>query len=143
MIALEQALTSAEPERYVRTFIDGGAPMAALLHEAVRRRIAAEYPAQLLDAIGETVGSEFPPRMPAVPLPGIDGSFPSLDEPLSERELQVLRLISAGLPNRQIAQELVITEGTVKTHAHSIYSKLAVHNRTEAVARARELELLN
>ncbi len=117
--------------------------MAALLHEAVRRRIAAEYPAQLLDAIGETVGSEFPPRMPAVPLPGIDGSFPSLDEPLSERELQVLRLISAGLPNRQIAQELVITEGTVKTHAHSIYSKLAVHNRTEAVARARELELLN
>lgn len=143
MIALEQALSSAEPERYVRTFVDEGAPMAALLHEAVRRRIAAEYPAQLLDAIGETVGSEFTPRMPAAPLPGIDGSFPSLDEPLSERELQVLSLISAGLPNRQIAQELVITEGTVKAHAHSIYSKLAVHNRTEAVARSRELELLN
>ncbi len=141
MIALEQALTSAEPERYVRTFIDGGAPMAALLHEAVRRRIAAEYPAQLLDAIGETVGSDFTPSKPAAPFPGIDS--PSLDEPLSERELQVLRLISAGLPNRQIAQELVITEGTVKTHAHRIYSKLAVHNRTEAVARARELELLN
>ena len=143
MIALEQALSSAEPEHYVRTFVDEGAPMAALLQEAVRRRIAAEYPAQLLDAIGETVGSEFTPRMPAAPLPGIDGSFPSLDEPLSERELQVLRLISAGLPNRQIAQELVITEGTVKAHAHSIYSKLAVHNRTEAVARSRELELLN
>ena len=115
--------------------------MATLLHEAVRRRIAAEYPAQLLDAIGETIGFDFTPSKPAAPLLGIDP--PSLDEPLSERELQVLHLISAGLPNRQIAQELVITEGTVKAHAHSIYSKLAVHNRTEAVARARELELLN
>ena len=60
----------------------------------------------------------------------------------SERELEVLRLIVAGLTNREIAEELVVSLGTIKTHINHIYQKLAVHNRTQAVARARELELV-
>lgn len=140
MLSLEQALTSAETEGYVRTFIDGGEPMTILLHEAVRRRITPEYSSQLLEAAGDT--AHLGPERQS-PSERSGGYASHLEDPLSDRELQVLHLISSGLPNRQIAQELVITEGTVKAHAHSIYSKLAVHNRTEAVARARELDLLN
>ena len=65
-----------------------------------------------------------------------------LVEPLSERELQVLRLIVAGLSNRQIAQDLVISLGTAKTHIHNIYGKLEVSNRAQAIARAQEFELV-
>ena len=66
----------------------------------------------------------------------------SLVEPLSERELEVLRLIATGLTNQEIAGTLVVALGTVKAHTASIYSKLNVHNRTQAVARARELLIL-
>ena len=72
-------------------------------------------------------------------LPGLEAS---LLDPLKERELQVLRLIAAGLSNREIAGELFLTEGTVKSYTHQIYSKLGVHRRTEAVEKARELGLL-
>jgi LuxR family maltose regulon positive regulatory protein len=65
-----------------------------------------------------------------------------LVEPLSERELQVLRLIVAGLSNRQIAQDLVISLGTAKTHIHNIYGKLDVSSRAQAIARAREFNLV-
>lgn len=64
-------------------------------------------------------------------------------EPLTERELEVINLIAAGLTNRDIAAQLVIAPGTVKRHAHNIYTKLNVSNRTEAVAKARELELFS
>jgi LuxR family maltose regulon positive regulatory protein len=67
---------------------------------------------------------------------------PGLIEPLSERELEVLELVAQGLSNRQIAERLFITVGTVKSHAHNIYGKLAVQRRTEAIARARELGLV-
>jgi LuxR family maltose regulon positive regulatory protein len=70
----------------------------------------------------------------ATALPGI--------EPLSERELEVLRLLAAGRSNPQIARELYLAVGTVKSHVHRIYGKLLVRNRTEAVARSRELGLL-
>ncbi len=65
-----------------------------------------------------------------------------LFEPLSERELEVLRLVADGLSNREIADKLIIGVGTVKTHVHHIYSKLDVSGRTQAVARAREIELI-
>jgi ATP/maltotriose-dependent transcriptional regulator MalT len=68
---------------------------------------------------------------------------PGPTEPLSERELEVLRLLAAGLSNAEVAHELVIAAGTVKTHTASIYSKLDVNNRTRAVARARDLGLLD
>jgi DNA-binding CsgD family transcriptional regulator/pimeloyl-ACP methyl ester carboxylesterase len=84
-------------------------------------------------------------------LPGVDTQArqprtnlqPGLADPLSERELEVLRLLAAGLSNAEVAHELVIAAGTVKTHTASIYSKLEVNNRTRAVARARELGLLD
>jgi len=127
--ALEQALALAEPEGYVRTFVDEGEPMASLLRRALSQGIAPNYVARLLAAFGE----EARPAAPAME---------SLLEPLSERELEVLRLVVAGLSNPEIAEELVIAVSTVKSHINHIYGKLAVETRTRAVARARELGLL-
>ena len=127
--SLEQALLFAEPEGYVRTFLDEGEPMARLLRCALSRGVAPNYVARLLAAFGE----EVEPASPAVE---------SLIEPLSEREIQVLRLVTAGLSNPEIAQELFIAVSTVKSHINHIYGKLDVRSRTQAAARARELNLL-
>ena len=137
---LEHALALAEPEGFVRLFVDEGPPMAALLSGLLRRRRedvsrngeSVEYAAELLGRFAvETSGGE---GAQAAPLPGL--------EPLSERELEVLRLLAAGRSNPQIARELYLAVGTVKSHVHRIYGKLLVRNRTEAVARSRELGLL-
>jgi len=131
LAALERALSLAEPEGYVRTFVDAGAPMAALLRIAASRGIAAapgvaqDYVGKLLAAFGEVASPSAP-----------------LIEPLSERELEVLRLLAAGLSNREIAAELFLAVGTVKKHTSNIYGKLNVHKRTQAVARAKELGLV-
>jgi LuxR family maltose regulon positive regulatory protein len=126
LAALERALSLAEGEGYVRTFADKGAPMAALLRRAAAEGIKPEYAGKLLAACAE---GEARPASPPV-------------EPLSERERTVLRLIAAGLANREIAQELVVSLNTVKSHVKSVYGKLDAHNRTQAVNRARELGLL-
>jgi LuxR family maltose regulon positive regulatory protein len=133
MIALGRALSLAEPEGYVRTFVDEDAPMAALLRQAVSRGIARDYVGELLAA--------FEPGIGDIPLP-LHPSAPLLAERLSEREIEVLQLIAAGLSNREIAQKLFIEVGTVKTHINNLYGKLEVHSRTQAIARARELRLL-
>ncbi|MBN1136192.1 MAG: hypothetical protein JXM73_06385, partial [Anaerolineae bacterium] len=127
--ALEQALSLAEPEGYVRIFADEGAPLADLLRQAAARGAAPEYVGRLLAAIraGE--------RGPAPDIPG-------LVEPLADREIEVLRLIAAGLSNQEIAEELVVAVSTVKWHINNLYGKLGVSSRTQAIARARELELL-
>jgi len=127
--ALDRALALAEPEGYIRLFADEGEPMAALLRQAAARGVAVEYVAKLLGALSPS---------PLSPLPGV----PLPIEPLSERELQVLRLVAAGLTNQQIADELVVVVATVKAHINRIYRKLDVTNRVQAVARARELNLL-
>jgi LuxR family maltose regulon positive regulatory protein len=132
LLALERALSLAEPEGYVRTFVDEGAPMAALLQEAAARGMASEYVGQLLDVLGREGIGKASPR----------AHTPALIEPLSERELEVLRLIAVGLSNPEIAEHLYVSTNTIKAHAKSIYRKLDVHNRTQAVNRARELELL-
>jgi LuxR family maltose regulon positive regulatory protein len=124
--ALKQVLALAEPEGYMRTFVDEGPPMAKLLRHALSQGIAPSYVARLLAAFGETTE---PTAQPLV-------------EPLSERELEVLRLVAAGLSNREIAQELVIAVSTVKSHTNHIYGKLGVKNRTQAAAWAKELNLL-
>jgi LuxR family maltose regulon positive regulatory protein len=123
--ALDRALSLAEPEEYVRTFINKGQPMADLLRRLVASTAGSAYASDLLAAFDPTVSAGQP-----------------LVEPLSERELEVLRGIAAGLSNREIAAELVITVGTTKWHINNIFGKLQVRRRTEAVARARELGLL-
>ena len=80
---------------------------------------------------------------PSQPLPGrVDGPRSALVEPLSERELEVLQLIAEGLSNQQIASQLYLSLNTVKVHSRNIYDKLGVHNRTQAVARARAFGIL-
>jgi LuxR family maltose regulon positive regulatory protein len=130
IVALEKALSLAEPEgepkSYIRLFLDEGAPMAKLLDQAAVRDVAPNHVDKLLAAFSTAKQRAAPP----------------LVESLSDRELEVLHLIAAGLSNQQIAAELVLTVGTVKWHLNNIYSKLGVNSRTQAVARARELRLL-
>jgi LuxR family maltose regulon positive regulatory protein len=137
---LGEALARAEPEHLVRTFIDLGAPMAALLREACVQGVAAEYAGRLLAAAtGEahqTVAGGRPDR--ATPKP----AAVEPEGPFSGRELDVLRLLGTGQTNQEIAQALFISVNTVKTHLEHIYGKLAVGNRRQAVTRARQLGLL-
>ncbi|HSG18945.1 MAG TPA: LuxR C-terminal-related transcriptional regulator, partial [Anaerolineae bacterium] len=123
---LNYALSLAKPEGYVRIFIDEGEPMAAMLRRATAAGMFPEYTGLLLKAFGT------PTSVDSLLLP----------ETLSARELEVLRLIAAGLANREIAEELVVSLGTIKTHINHIYQKLDVRSRTQAVARARELDLV-
>jgi LuxR family transcriptional regulator, maltose regulon positive regulatory protein len=134
---LAEALALAAPEGYVRTFVDEGKPMAELLSAVLeaRRRgwldppIPAHYPRKLLAALER---GDADARLPAQRLP----------EPLSGRELEILQLVAAGKPNSRIASELFVSVGTVKTHLNNAYRKLDARSRTQAVARARELDLI-
>jgi LuxR family maltose regulon positive regulatory protein len=128
---LEQALARAEPEGYLRLYLEIGEPMAQLLYEAVQRGIHAAYAGRLLAA--------FPPSSEQAPA---SQAHEGLIEPLSERERDVLAAIAAGLSNQEIATRLYISERTVKWHASNIYGKLQVSSRTEAVAKARTLGIL-
>ena len=134
LIPLERALTLAEPEGYVRVFVDEGMPMAHLLSAAAAQGIFPDYTGKLL-AVFETEQQESegknyrPPAQPLI-------------EPLSQRELEVLQLIAQGLSNREISERLFLALNTVKGHNRKIFGKLEVQRRTEAVARARELGLL-
>jgi LuxR family maltose regulon positive regulatory protein len=130
---LESCLELAEPEGYIRVFLDVGEPARELLASYLRSAASVhkKYAQQIMDA--------FPPLSqvhPPIPQPA------ELVEALTERELEVLHLISQGLTNKQIAQKLVVAPGTIKAHAASIYGKLDVANRTEAVSRARQLGVL-
>ena len=127
MTALEQALRLAEPEGYVRLFLDLGLPMARLFQTARVRNVMPDYVASLLAAFGDDWLA-----VEEQPLP----------EPQTEREVEVLVLLAAGLTNQEIAEELILSPLTVKTHASIIYSELGVGDRAGAGARARELGLL-
>ena len=135
--SLERALILAEPEGYVRIFADCGPPMARLLKEAMTRGITPAYTQQLLVAL-ETWGQQ--PKAPSPPPHSLTHS--PLIEPLSQRELEVLRLLNTELSGPEIARELVVALSTVRTHTKRIYSKLNVTNRRAAVKRAVELELI-
>jgi LuxR family maltose regulon positive regulatory protein len=134
---LGDALALAEPGGFVRIFVDEGIPMARLLSEAAARGIMPDYTGRLLTVFeAEAQKSEDESYLPPAP------PARSLVEPLSQRELEVLRLIAQGLSNREISERLFIALITVKGHNRKIFSKLQVQRRTEAVARAREMGLL-
>ncbi|MEJ2736289.1 MAG: LuxR C-terminal-related transcriptional regulator [Anaerolineae bacterium] len=135
LISLERALTLAEPEGYMRLFLDEGPPLARLLYRAAEQGILPTYTGKLLAAFPEAGTAPRPGRRSPSPAP--------LVEPLTGRERQILQLIAEGMTNKEIARKLVISVGTVKVHAHNIYGKLGVSGRTQAVAKARGLGLLS
>ena len=126
---LEGALTLAEPERYLRVFVNEGRPMEALLKLAAKRGIAPVYVRTLLAAFGPSESRR-------------KTLHPDLIEALSERELDVLRLLRSDLDGPGIARHLMISLNTMRTHSKNVYEKLGVNNRRSAVRRAEELELL-
>lgn len=135
--SLERALTLAEPERHIRIFAEAGTPMVQLLQECMNRTITPTYTQQLLTAL-ETWGQPQDDALSA----SVGASPQPLIEPLSQRELEVLRLLNTELSGPEIASELVVALSTVRTHTKRIYGKLNVTNRRAAVKRAAELGLI-
>jgi LuxR family maltose regulon positive regulatory protein len=133
--ALDEALNLAEPGGYVRLFLNEGPAMARLLRQAASRGTTPAYVLKLLAAFDGSDGTK-----PQAEAPGPQPQ--PLIEPLSERELEVLRLLATGLSNPEIAETLYIAVSTVRSHCKSIYGKLNVHRRWDAVQRAQELGLL-
>ena len=138
LVPLQQALTLAEPEGYVRMFVDEGPPMAQLLLRSCRPRDSCPtIPASCWPHLDV----EQPRNAGQSPLPASLAAQP-LIEPLSQRELEVLRLFKTELSGPEIADELVVALSTVRTHTKGIYSKLNVNSRRAAVKRAAELDLI-
>jgi LuxR family maltose regulon positive regulatory protein len=146
---LESALALAEPEGYIRTFVDEGSPMAALLAHIVQENRSAHlnYALRLLVAFEKEPGSASPvfqstgspqKKAPLAPTP----ASTALIEPLSRRELEVLCCMAEGLSNSETARRLVIETSTVKRHINSIFAKLGVNNRVQALNKAKESGLL-
>ncbi len=136
---LSEALSVAAPESMIRAFLDEGESLQPLLLSLQQRGEAAELESAALAHLQTLLG--------AIQLP--DGSsfgkrsdHGTVLEPLTKRELQILRMIDGGLSNRQLAQSLFVSEGTVKWHLHNLYNKLSVRSRSGAIAKARRLTLL-
>ena len=135
VLLLGDVLALAEPGGFIRLFVDEGALMKQLLAEAMVQGITPDYTARLLakfDGKEQTIPSGNQTQCPAQPL----------IEPLSLREMEILQLISQGLSNREISERLFLALDTVKGHNRRIFDKLQVQRRTEAVARAHELDLV-
>ena len=128
MTRLERALVLAEPEGYVRIFVDEGPALAGLIKESARTVALRSYAESLLAAFG--AGEHRAPHQRG------------LTEPLSERELDVLRLLATDLDGPEIARHLFVSPNTMRTHTRNIFAKLGVNSRRAAVRRATELELL-
>lgn len=135
--ALDRALALAEPEGFVRVFVDLGPALAPLLHDGASRAPAPGYAHRLLAALGDQPTAPTRTRTPATP------RAPALVEPLSERELEVLRLLASDLAGPEIAAHLFVSLNTLRTHTRNIYAKLGVSSRRAAVSRAAELGLLS
>ena len=134
LVSLKRALMLAEPEGYVRIFVDEGPPMATLLQAAAKQGIAPNYVSQLRTAFGTAEGKT-PATQPFIAQPVL------ASEPLSEREREVLRLLKTELSGPEIARELLVSLNTLRTHTKNIYNKLGANNRRAAVHRAEELGL--
>jgi LuxR family maltose regulon positive regulatory protein len=148
LTCLEEALILAEPESYIRIFIDRGEPVRFLLSRFVSRldetriRLDRSEKLKCLKAYASKLLLAFPNAETMVPQSAIHTQQSTLIEPPSDRELELLRLVADGKSNKEIADTLFIATGTVKKHLNNIFGKLGVQNRTQCVARARELNLL-
>ncbi|MCP5099672.1 MAG: hypothetical protein GY943_29310 [Chloroflexi bacterium] len=132
LTALKRAISLAEPEGYVRIFMEDSAIMQPLLQQLAHQGIATAYVNQLLSALeNENKSATTEPSLPE-----------PLEEPLSDREIEVLRLMETDLRAPEIADQIFVSVHTVRSHIKSIYRKLNVHSRYEAVAKAQELALL-
>jgi LuxR family maltose regulon positive regulatory protein len=132
LAALARALVQTEPEGYVRLFLDEGAPMAALLREAAKEELAPHSVGRLLRAFSAAEGTATPSPRIAEPSAGA----------LSERELQVLRLLKTELTGPEMARDLFVSLNTVRTHIKHIFAKLEVSSRATAVRRGQERGLI-
>jgi LuxR family maltose regulon positive regulatory protein len=132
--ALQQALSLAQPEGYLRIFVDEGPALIPLLRRLARGGFVPEYTARLLNAFSN--GEAEAPS--AAPLPNAS----TMIDPLSQREMEVLRLLDTDLSVPEIADMLFVATSTVRSHIKQIYSKLGVHRRREAVLKAETLGLL-
>jgi LuxR family maltose regulon positive regulatory protein len=132
LTTLQSALEAAEPEGYIRVFVDEGEPMAKLLAAAIQKGIHPKYASRLLAAF---------PDSSQLQLTKVDFLKHDLNliEPLSGREIEILQLIEAGLTNKEIAQKLCISVRTVKFHTGNLFGKFGVKSRTESIAKARTL----
>jgi LuxR family maltose regulon positive regulatory protein len=150
---LTQALGLAQPEGYVRVFVDEGEPMRLLILD-FRLRITRQPPDEqqgrlsayldkLLAAFGplQAANNSFSSSEHAA-IQDPQSKIQNLIEPLTERELEILRLVNSGLSNNEIADQLIVTVGTVKKHLNNIFGKLGVSSRTQALVCARALNLL-
>jgi len=135
LIKIREALDLALHGMFVCVFIDEGPPMARLLYEALSRGIAPDYVRRLLAAFPDTEPEQTDPT---------EFSAPKCEwiEPLSDREIEVLKLVAAGLTNKEIATRLYLSLNTIKVHTRNINGKLGVKNRMQAAARARALGIL-
>jgi len=140
--ALERALILAEPEGFVRSFVDEGELMRLLLldyQSTLEKKIRDGHDSQSLRLLTYTDKLLASFSHPAL---GEKAKHETMLEPLSERELDVLRLVASGRSNKEIATLLIIAVSTVKSHINNLYGKLGTHRRTQAIAIARELDLL-
>ena len=133
---MADALTLAQPEGFIRTFLDKGAELVPFLHLAASQNITPQYARKLLEAFGQRAADSqsFTPSQPFQP---------ALVEPLSGREQEILRLLAAGHTNQEIAQAMIVSVNTVKSHLKNVYGKLGVKNRRAAVAQARVQGLIS
>ncbi len=133
---LYRALGLAEPQGYVRLFVDEGLPMLELLQIAISQNVSPDYASKLLAAFPKYLLEPIPVEQER------NINTQELAEPLSERELEVIRLIAEGYKYREIADRLVVSINTVRFHTRNVYGKLSANNRTQAISRAKELSLL-
>ncbi len=141
LVVLEEAMALAEPQGCVRVFVDLGRPMQRLLSKVIQDA-RPRYTAMLLEAMAAQLAALAPVAPPPEAAAQPPGTVRALADPLSQREMQILTLICKGLSNQDIGRQIFLSLSTVKWHNQNIFDKLDVQRRTEAVARARELNLL-